>query len=90
MEIKNINIDDLTININGQTKEITYALLQEINDFNDEIVYIDATDCEGTVEKWVFQSIPKRYVVVMSNNTVITDEENEYHDSIDPDNAFNF
>ena len=54
MDIKNINIDDLRIDINGETKEITYELLQEINDFNSEIVDVYATDCEGTVQKWVF------------------------------------
>ena len=75
MDIKNINIDDLRIDINGETKEITYELLQEINDFNSEIVDVYATDCEGTVQKWVFKSIPKRYVVVLADDSVISDTD---------------
>ena len=66
MEIKNINIDNLKIDINGKTQDITYDLLQEINDFNDDTAYIDATACEGTVQKWVFPQFPDRYVVVLA------------------------
>ncbi len=89
MKIKNINIDELTIDINGATKEITYDLLQEINDFNYQIVDIESTDCEGTVQKWVFSDIPNRYVVVIGT-TVISDKDNEYHDTVDPDSAFDW
>ena len=90
MEVTNINIDDLTIDINGETKEITYALLLEINDFNDGITHIDATACEGTVIKWVFSAVPDRYVLVLADDSVISDKDNEYHDSIEPENAFDF
>jgi len=90
MEIKNINIDELTLDINGKTKKITYEVLSELNAFDQDLVYVESADCEGTVQKWVFKSVPGRYVVVLADNSLISDKDNECHDKLDPSSSFNF
>tara|TARA_R110002020_G_scaffold224720_1_gene434570 strand:+ start:428 stop:700 length:273 start_codon:yes stop_codon:yes gene_type:complete len=90
MKITNINIDELTFSVDGTSQDISYDLLLNIRDTNDSIVDIYGTDCEGTAQKWVFSSMPDRYLVVLCDNTIISDTENKRHDNIDPSCEFDF
>jgi len=90
MNITNINIDELTCSVDGSSQEISYDLLINIRDINDSIVDIYSTDCEGTVQQWIFPSMPDRYLVALCDNTIISDTENKYHDNIDPSCEFDF